>query len=90
MASNNLHTMLPFSTLTDYALINLLASSKERIMDILLDMKITNILKQKLSPTQIETLEDCSCQYYDVMQYNQIPIAKTNGISCFHQNIRSF
>ena len=52
-------------------------------------MKITNIIKQKLTPTQTETLEDCNCQYYDIDQYNQIPSATTNGITCFHQNIQS-
>ena len=91
MANNsNLHRELPFTTLTDYALINLIASTKNRIMEKLNDMGITQIIKRKFNPTQAETLEDSNYQYYDVEEYNSIQMKKRNSISFFHQNIRSF
>ena len=58
-------------------------------MEMLTEMNISKILTRKCNPTQTETLEDCNCQYYDVEEYNQIPITKETGITLFHQNIRS-
>ena len=87
MANHNLHKELPFSNLTDYALVTLLASSKQRILEMLSDMELINILKSKFNPTQVETLEDSNCRYYDVDEYNQMTITNRPGLTIFHQNI---
>ena len=35
-------------------------------MDILIEMKINEILSTKYSPSDLQTIEDFDCQYYDV------------------------
>ena len=89
MAYHNTLNELPFSSLSDYALINLLASSKKKILEILSEMEISQFLRSRLNPTEYQTLEDCNCQYYDIDQYNQIPFNHSFGLSLYHQNIRS-
>ena len=80
---------MPFASLSNYALANLLITCKERIMEILIEMKINDILTTKYGPTDLQTIEDFDCQYFDVHQYNLIPEEFFNGIAIFHQNIRS-
>ena len=73
MSNRPLLKELPFASLTNYALTNLFMSCKDRIMKILIDMKINEILSTKYSLSDWQTIDDFDCQYFDIQHFNLIP-----------------
>lgn len=74
MANLTLLDQLPFSKLSNFAIENLFTSSKSQIKDQLESMGLKSILKQKLNPIQISTLDDSTATI--MIFLNSIPQLK--------------
>lgn len=89
MAHSRLTRELPFQHITNFSLANMFLTDKRKIQRILNDSGISKVLEHQLDPIQMETFEKIGCNYYSEDDLNGISNNLKNGITFYHQNIRS-
>ena len=87
--SRVLQRELPFKDLTSYSVANLFKQSRDRLIDLLKESGIYNMVQRKMNPLQMGPLFDAPCDYVDEESFKIITTNNNFGLTYYHQNIRS-